>query len=186
MDAGYQMLYPAQVVDGLVHQHGGSELREALNAAPVLEHRADGDHVRCRLGDVMLTSAPAALSALFDIICHTPPPFYNQSSAKQQCAANQWASQLASCYIASLRSSVRAAANAGSNELVVATPILGAGARGAPTKEAARVLVRAFRSPQASEIVVTQMREVVIRVVLADAQSESDFLAEMVDSPPAR
>ena len=35
-EAGENLLYPAQVVDGLVHMHGGSELVSALLRAPVL------------------------------------------------------------------------------------------------------------------------------------------------------
>ena len=39
LDAGEQMLYPAQVVDGLTHMHAGRGLREALAAIPA---RANG------------------------------------------------------------------------------------------------------------------------------------------------
>ena len=178
MDAGSRMLYPAQVVDGLVHQHGGRALRDALvAAAPVLEEVANGEHVRCRVGDAILTAAPPSLP--FDVILHTPPPFF-PSDSQQPSSVKDWESQLASCYISALRLAALSAAQAGQDRVMLATPLLGAGARGAPTREAARVLVHAFQSPQALEATPDRIKDVLVRVVVADDQSDRELLAEMM------
>lgn len=184
MDAGSGMLYPAQVVDGLVHQHGGSALRDALrSAAPILEERPNGDHLRCRIGDAVLTAAPQTLP--FDVIAHTPPPFYhlqeNKHAAAKLCVANRWESQLVSCYVSGVRVAAEAAEQAGKSTLALATPLLGAGARGAPTQQAARLLVRAFRSPQMALAVPPTITDVLVRVVLVNAESEREVREEMGD-----
>ena len=52
IDAGEGMLYPAQVVDGLVHAHAGSRLRSALT-----EVQAGEGGVRCAVGGALATPA---------------------------------------------------------------------------------------------------------------------------------
>ena len=171
MDAGQNMLYPAQTVDGLVHQHGGRRLRELLaEAAPVLELRShDDDHVRCRVGDAVLTAAPPTLP--YDVIAHTPPPFWGDA---------EWEDRLTGSYASALRVATRAAAGAGKTSLLLATPIMGAGARGAPTREAARVLARALRSPASAVAEGGECGvEVVVRVVVPDAESERVLQEEL-------
>ena len=182
MDAGPGMLYPSQAVDGLVHQHGGQMLRDALlSSAPVLEERDDGDHLRCRIGDAVLTASPPSLQHAFDAIVHTPPPFYHDhnGAAAKTCVANRWESQLATCYVSAVRAAAQAAVQAGRETLMLATPILGAGARGAPCRLAARILVRAMRSPQMALVRPAEVTDVVVRVVVASADSERDLVAEM-------
>ena len=115
MDAGSGMLYPAQVVDGLVHQYGGQTLRATLRSFPVLEQRPDGEHVRCRVGDTILTPSPPNLSH-FDIIAHTPPPFWRSSNPGY---SQEWQELLSACYSSALRASVNAAAFAGKTSLQV-------------------------------------------------------------------
>ena len=55
MEAGANMLYPAQSVDGRVHAAGGAALREALLALP----EAGGE--RCPVGSAVLTEAHGEL-----------------------------------------------------------------------------------------------------------------------------
>ena len=116
MDAGSGMLYPAQAVDGLVHQHGGHRLRDFLLSFPVLEARPDGEHVRCRVGDTVLTPSPPNLSH-FDIIAHTPPPFWSSNPGSSQ--GRLWQELLSACYSSALRASAHAAAVAGKTQLQV-------------------------------------------------------------------
>jgi len=76
-----ELLYPAQAVDGLVHAEGTARLRAALAAQPILERRESGEHLRCRVGEAVLTAG--AFSALpFHAIVHTVPPFWPRSVAR--------------------------------------------------------------------------------------------------------
>ena len=164
---GWDILYPQQAVDGLVHLQGGDELRAALRrAAPVLEAHDSGDHLRCRVGEAVLTSGvdgtgskgPSGLP--FDAIVHTVPPFWPRGDdLKEPAARAQWADALRSCYTNSFRLAVEFAAGLGRSGaaagVAIATPVLGAGARGAPFAQAARVLadaaVQQFGDAQADE-----------------------------------
>ena len=168
MDAGTAMLYPAQTVDGLVHMHGGVELRAELQSKPVLERRGDGDHVRCRVGDSILTHAPHSLP--FDLIAHTPPPFWSMHATDPI----QYEKLLGNCFTSALNASMAAAADKAVTSLVLATPILGAGARGAPTTVAARALMGALARYRATLPVVLPppLVEVVVRVVAGDVEGE--------------
>ena len=168
---GWDLLYPAQAVDGLVHLQGGEELRTALRcAAPVLETRDSGEHLRCRVGEAVLTSGvdgtgssgPSGLP--FDAIVHTVPPFWPRGTdASDPTARMEWSKALLSCY----RSSFRLAAEFASDVdrsgtaagLAIATPVLGSGARGAPFAHAARVLAEA--AAQALVDMPTSLRVVV-------------------------
>lgn len=158
------LLYPAQAVDGLVHLQGGVELRNALMAAPILEERANGEHVRCRVGEAVLTGsgsgANSSISDLpFDAIVHTVPPFWPSHSPnsdwpsdwpgdiKDPASRDAWAAALRRCYTTSFDLALEFARDAVSSGVAagvaIATPVLGAGARGAPFAPAARVLAEA-------------------------------------------
>eukprot|EP00401_Gymnodinium_catenatum_P033272 CAMPEP_0117516330 /NCGR_PEP_ID=MMETSP0784-20121206/31039_1 /TAXON_ID=39447 /ORGANISM="" /LENGTH=248 /DNA_ID=CAMNT_0005312173 /DNA_START=95 /DNA_END=838 /DNA_ORIENTATION=- len=126
MEAGENMFYPAQVVDGRVHALGGDGLRQACQAFPELE-----PGVRCRVGGAVVTPAVGELQRFYSQIIHTVPPMYGTPN---------WSSALASCYSAALA----AAWAHGSPLQAIASPLLGAGARGAPVAEAARVAARAL------------------------------------------
>ena len=165
LDAGPNMLYPAQAVDGLVHQYGGRALKDALAAFPVLEERRDAEPVRCRTGSAVLTPSPPSLP--FDVLAHTPPPFWPPSAAAAtgDDLPASCEDQLLACFTSALDAVSLEAAARGKEHAWVATPLLGAGARGAPAEVAARVLVRAYceaplRTPN-----------MVLRVVLNDSES---------------
>jgi O-acetyl-ADP-ribose deacetylase (regulator of RNase III) len=87
MEAGSGMLYPLQAVDGLVHRLGGAALRQALAAAA-----PQSGGVRCDVGAAVITAAVAALTE-FDLIAHTPTPFWPDTACQQA----EWASQLGGC-----------------------------------------------------------------------------------------
>lgn len=115
MDAGSDMLYPASVVDGIVHRLGGKSLR--------LECDEIG---YCPTGmSVSTTRGEGALVQCFDRIIHTAPPFYSYDQPSSR--------MLRSCY----RSSLELAFSTG--EIKVACPLIGAGARGFPLEIAIEV-----------------------------------------------
>ena len=180
MDAGPNMVYPAQTVDGLVHQHGGHTLKSLLQATAVLEVRPDGDDVRCRIGGAILTAAPTSLP--FEFVAHTPTPFWPASSKPLV----EYESQLAACFVSALRLTSEAAAADGKEELLLAVPLLGAGARGAPALFAARVLIRAIQASQDLVKVPTVVRIVVPRgaseVALQAALEVESAHAESADT----
>ena len=144
VEGGYDLLYPEQSVDGLVHAYGGAALKAELAAMPILEERADGEHLRCRVGEAVLTTSSDG-KLPFDAVVHTVPPFWPKSTCLQ--AHGDWLEAMHSCYSASFKAAIEFAAQhsdrAGSMGLAIATPVLGAGARGAPFESAARVLADA-------------------------------------------
>jgi O-acetyl-ADP-ribose deacetylase (regulator of RNase III) len=126
MEIGGQMLYPISVVDGMVGMLGGRELRRECASLAVLGPA--GSDVRCPIGDAVRTGAPGGLKALFGAIVHTVPPFFARTAAQP---APEWRSALRRCWLRALDVAEPSAS--------IAAPLLGAGARGAPTEEAASV-----------------------------------------------
>jgi O-acetyl-ADP-ribose deacetylase (regulator of RNase III) len=126
MDAGADMLYPAQAVDGVVTLLGGSELRAQLQAVPCngLKDEA-GQPLRCQIGDSVITSGRCG-QLPFDLVAHAVPPFWSDGN---------WERALCSAYASSLEGLVGRSGTAA--ELWIASPLLGSGARGAPSKQAA-------------------------------------------------
>lgn len=155
LDAGSGMLYPAQCVDGQVHAQGGSALRKELDAAagPLTGLTdAAGQPVRCSEGNAVVTATGHGRLP-FDLIAHAVPPFWPTPSSTDGGADDgEWARLLGSCYASSLRAlrsatkglGATAALGAAPGSLLIATPLLGAGARGAPVRAAAHVAARAL------------------------------------------
>ncbi|CAK4506872.1 unnamed protein product [Aphanomyces euteiches] len=85
MDAGENMLYPAQTVDGLVTLAGGVALREHLANMP--------GSPKCPCGSVVVTPSTGSLVNHFQAIVHTSTPFYSSP---------EWAIKLHQCYTNSL------------------------------------------------------------------------------------
>lgn len=143
MEIGGQMLYPISVVDGMVGMLGGKELRRECAKLSVLGPA--GSDVRCPIGSAVRTGAPGGLKALFGAIVHTVPPFFARTDAAEP--APEWRSALRRCWLSALEAAEPSAS--------IAAPLLGAGARGAPTEEAARVAADAtaewLRSPSGAE-----------------------------------
>lgn len=127
MEIGGQMLYPISVVDGMVSMLGGKELRRECAKLAVLGPA--GSDVRCPIGSAVRTGAPGGLGALFGAIVHAVPPFFARTDADEP--APEWRTELRRCWLRALAVAEPSAS--------IAAPLLGAGARGAPTEEAARV-----------------------------------------------
>lgn len=117
------IIYPPQAIDGIVTELGGAALADALLAMPMLAHGR-----RCPTGSAVTTPAYGELLACFTHIVHACAPFYGSA---------EWRDALRSCYHAAFD----AADDAGC--AVLAVPLLGAGARGAPAAEASRVAAEA-------------------------------------------
>jgi len=188
MEAGEQMFYASQVVDGRVSLLGGSELREYCDAIT-----SDEAGTKCPEGATVLTPALGGLRQNFRVIAHTVAPSYKRGATH-----GTWQSSLEACYRESLRqlwypeSAVNREAvlqgdpsesgwirwfmsyARGEAPLqwqhdvpakVIATPLLGAGAKLAPVSEAAHVAACVMASvevPPAEEAWV-------IRFALQDA-----------------
>eukprot|EP00434_Breviolum_minutum_P015548 symbB.v1.2.013691.t2/scaffold971.1/size148033/19 len=125
MEAGSMMFYPMQVVDGRVHRMGGASLREACDQLPECS-----PGIKCPTGEAVVTEATENLKIFFHHIVHAVPPMYTSPD---------WERSLSRCWEAALEKawSCRRAPT-------VASPLLGAGARGAPVGEAAQVGARAI------------------------------------------
>lgn len=138
MEVGQGMLFSANVVDGLVHQLGGYELRQELQTV------CGG---KCEEGRAVWTLAHGELRDRYpNGIIHTVPPFYNQSNN----------SLLKDCYWSSLEKARERRTNLPEQkEMRLASPLLGAGCRGFPmhiaTESAAEALASHCTRPQHSD-----------------------------------
>jgi len=111
------MLYPASVVDGLVHQLGGKSLRWECALINFLKGG-------CPVGSAVVTSwGGLRLMEKYDKIVHTTPPFYRNQLEQIKL--------LRRCYAASIELSFKL-----KSSFRVASPLLGAGARGFPEEVA--------------------------------------------------
>ncbi len=129
MDAGDQMLYPAQVVDGLVHQLGGTKLGYECKMTREM-------YGGCPIGSAVSTSQGGArLIQEYDRIIHTSPPFYKKyDEDEDEDAADVPMKRLRLCYRAALH-----LAYSFDGVERVACPLIGAGARGFPLEIAINV-----------------------------------------------
>lgn len=89
MDVGSGMLFPAAVIDGLVHQLGGKQLQKECtmlseHSLSYVYHNqqsmtvlSEHQEVKCPVGTAVISSAGGAeLKAEYDNIVHTVPPFF--------------------------------------------------------------------------------------------------------------
>ena len=191
LDAGSGMLYPAQCVDGQVHAQGGSALRKALDAAAgpsTMLTDAAGQPVRCNEGNAVVTATGHGRLP-FDLIAHAVPPFWPTPTSTDGVADDgEWARLLGSCYASSLRAlrfaaegrGATAAPGAAPSSLLIATPLLGAGARGAPVRAAARVAARALTACLLDgEDEVDEVGEVGERTAETHSETHSEIHSEM-------
>ena len=129
---GTQMIYPEQVVDGRVLELGGRELQLQLSTFP-----PDAAGTRCPTGDAVITAlSPSSmanraspLSQNYKEIVHAVAPLYGSPD---------WAFLLGRCYHQALGLVYEAAAHH-HPVISVASPLLGAGAKGTPVELAARI-----------------------------------------------
>lgn len=124
MEIGSGMLFPASVVDGLVHRLGGWTLQAELQMKRLRRKQP------CPVGSALMTSAgKGELNNHYDWIIHTTPPFYEHDEKPLNL--------LHQCYDTALQLAFS------QEELRVAIPLLGAGARGFPTQVAVDVASKA-------------------------------------------
>ena len=112
-ETGWDLLYPQQSVDGVVHLQGGEELKAALIAAAPSIGVRPNDLLRCRIGDAVLTvhadgRTQRADSAMpFDAIVHTVAPFYPKCAERNDPdALAKWRSSLLRCYESSFAAAI--------------------------------------------------------------------------------
>lgn len=121
MEVGSGMLFPANVVDGLVHQLGGWKLSLYCKLVSI-------EHEKCHIGQAVSTYAGGKeLDVHYDEIIHTVPPFYSHYESPLLALAN--------CY----QSSLSLAFKEKNESKKVAFPLLGAGARGFPLDDAIEI-----------------------------------------------
>jgi O-acetyl-ADP-ribose deacetylase (regulator of RNase III) len=116
MEVGSGMLYPVSVIDGLVHQLGGTKLAFECKFIQTLKGG-------CPTGQAVATTHGSDnLTRVYPRIIHTSPPFYNDVDSLQS---------LKRCYNSSFT-----LAFSFEDVQKVACPLIGAGARGFPYKDA--------------------------------------------------
>lgn len=179
MEAGANMLYPSQVVDGLTHLHAGPALRAALSLTKV-----DAHGHRCPTGCALLSSSFELRH--FDLIAHTPTPYWPPSDDASQ--HDQWRKDIIACYLSSVLAVVEGAplgavrsasapplpsSRASTTPILIAAPLLGAGAKGAPVKAAAQCAAEAASLLRALEV----QAQVTLRFVLHDDEALRELSA---------
>mmetsp|Transcript_34862 Transcript_34862/g.52012 ORF Transcript_34862/g.52012 Transcript_34862/m.52012 type:complete len:234 (-) Transcript_34862:40-741(-) len=153
------MLFPASVIDGLVHQLGGTKLQYECQFHRYIK----GEDKACPIGQAVVTSTYSKLQKEYDAIIHTTPPFFLHDGRKEDVVDG-----LRMCYRHSFEvafshgSQVRVSGNENENSkglfgfslfsyfsaltekyikkgtqneddlIIAAVPLLGAGARGFP------------------------------------------------------
>jgi O-acetyl-ADP-ribose deacetylase (regulator of RNase III) len=135
MEVGSGMLYPVSVVDGLVHQLAGWQFHAACRLKQHVASSIYGTDA-CIPGQAVKTPTGGALQQYYDAVIHTTPPFYDNNN-NDSCRE-----VLYECYTNALD---LAFSNDNDSTIRVATPLLGAGARGFPEPIAIDVAARACR-----------------------------------------
>lgn len=137
MDAGENMLYSVQVLDGLIHEASGLKLLEYLQGLPPMSPFTDavGQTIRCREGKAIISPSFGSLKKYFGGIIHTVPPFFSDPL---------WERKLEDCYLNSFQlawdnESVSYKDFSNSNGISVASVLLGSGCRGINSNEASRI-----------------------------------------------
>ena len=127
------MMFPFNVVDGLVHQLGGWKLALHCYMLPTTK-----EDERCPVGQAVSTPPGGKLlAAEYDKIVHTVPPFYAHDSCNPE-------DELFQCYERALTvSEEHLATQAEGLPLRIACPLLGAGARGFPLETSIDIAARA-------------------------------------------
>ena len=122
-------MYPVEVLDGQVHELGGHELFQYLQALPISATLDDaGQEVRCNTGQAVASPAFGNLSSLFGKIIHTVPPFMH---------AQKWETHLLDCYSNAFNLAFQTQGES------IASVVLGAGCRNIPFSRAAHVAAHA-------------------------------------------
>ncbi|KAL1500120.1 hypothetical protein AB1Y20_012793 [Prymnesium parvum] len=153
------LVYPPQVVDGVVDERGGPALWRACASVPI-----DRRGVRCAVGAAVLTAAAGELCVSYRAVVHAVAPLYG---------APRWSELLRSAFDAAFAEASRAGL------ATLAVPLLGAGAKGAPPREAAAIAAAAIAEwTVRDDEKAGGLREV--RLAVQD-ESIADVLCESLD-----
>jgi O-acetyl-ADP-ribose deacetylase (regulator of RNase III) len=139
MEAGENMMYGVQVLDGAVHDECGPQLMAYLQSLPSKGVDAVGQIIRCPEGSAVCSPCFGSLVPYFGRIIHTVAPFQSDPD---------WERKLESCYRNVFRlawPSPRKVDGQVGTGLTMSTPLLGAGCRGISIENAARVAAKACR-----------------------------------------
>lgn len=147
---GRGLIYPEQTVDGQVSENGGLALRRILSALPT----HGSPPIRCAPGSAVATVAVGLLSQNFSVLLHACPPDFACSTPG---SVDRSRVLLRSCYLRAFDLAWRRESgvhmDCSSPALSsIATPLLGAGARGFSLAQAAEVLADAVREWPLSQI----------------------------------
>jgi O-acetyl-ADP-ribose deacetylase (regulator of RNase III) len=187
MEVGTGMLYPTSVVDGLVHLYGGSKLQTELywlrqkhrwNTFWSNDRNMHADKP-CPVGHAVVTSAGnGPLASQYDHIVHTTPPFYKYNIHPTFSSEML----LSKCYENALNKATLIPTTAATTK-VVATPLLGGGARGFPVDIACQIAAESIvtwllKSPHevdaSSQGTATSTRNVIQRHVYSLSHNDND------------
>lgn len=161
MEVGGGMLYPASVVDGLVHQYGGWKLQAECK----LKRLIAGSNDVCPVGSAVITMS-GGLQDEYEAIVHTPPPFYKFDEEPEYF--------LSKCYQCAFETAFAA------NYSRIATPLLGAGARGFPEDVAIRIAANAslqwYQDDRDPAVLATNNGEQVIAFGLLERHLVDDLV----------
>mmetsp|Transcript_12226 Transcript_12226/g.22922 ORF Transcript_12226/g.22922 Transcript_12226/m.22922 type:complete len:297 (+) Transcript_12226:146-1036(+) len=145
MDMKEGMLFPSNVVDGIVHELGGIKLAIHCLMLPKKNHAYslhaeddDNTTTRCPVGHAVSTPPGGKrLAVEYNRIIHTVPPFYEHYHGKDDPSL-----VLSNCYRNALRLCDQWSDKNASSSLRIASPLLGAGGRGFPLHEAVTVAAK--------------------------------------------
>jgi O-acetyl-ADP-ribose deacetylase (regulator of RNase III) len=152
MEAGPNMFYASQVVDGRVHALGGKALAYELSKVPC----RGSSKTKCEIGSAVSTISTGELAGHFEHIIHTATPAYQHETIRGHYAdqhyadgtGRNWIELLCSCYTSSfdLAWELMPKVTSPGTATTIASPLLGAGAKLGPGAAAADVAVRAASS----------------------------------------
>ena len=134
MDAGENMMYGVQVLDGCVHDECGPQLLAYLQSLPSQGVDASGQTIRCPEGSAICSPSFGSLVPYFGNIIHTVAPFQSDPA---------WEKKLESCYLNAF--GLAWPPSRQNTGFTVSTPLVGAGCRGITVENAARVAAFACR-----------------------------------------
>ena len=155
--------YPFQAIDGLVTEFGGDRLASKLQALP-----ADSRGRRCPVGTAVVTPAFGELTELYASLIHAAPPAYRLLEP------SVWEQELRATYHAAIDAANRAGFAS------IALPLLGAGAKGAPLKDAMRVAAQAIVDWRPSEAAADEQSPTpVVRFGVQDSSTAHALIAEL-------
>jgi O-acetyl-ADP-ribose deacetylase (regulator of RNase III) len=135
----------AQSVDGVVDRLGGTSFRADLHAW-LRGGRAKDQGVLCPVGEAASAPSPvdSDLHALYPLIVHTATPTWPRRGTKEVEEHRQWEDRLFSCYQNGFSAAAASHSSSICRHLEIVSPLLGAGTKGAPVGEAARVAANAI------------------------------------------